>query len=704
MRTLAIAAAVGCAALPARALAHAANLPECASILPPAQLPAGKRALVPEDLVRLRDIGPVEPASFAAPFFTISPDGLHAAFQLRQADPHLNKYCLAMAVVDFRGGHIPKIIDEGGDPVLLTINIRGIADSSTGIMRVITPRWSPDGKWIAFLKRTNGTTQVWRAFIDGTGSSPLTHSENDVVDFRIGSDGTTIIFATRPGLVRDRQEIETEGLNGWHYDDRFVPYISKAPLPLDAHGNRQVHVLNIASRSTRAPTIAEIAKVDVDHELISVAGASPAIDNKDLQIEATNLLGGARRGAFHARVSDRLVVTCTASACEGATSPWWMPDHESVRFIRREGWANASLAIYDWNVQSGLVRRLYITDDLLSSCTPSSNVLICLIDSSLEPRVLVKLNPVTGTRETLFDPNPEFAHLTLGKSERLHWLNAFGVETLGDLVLPVGYERGEKYPMVVVQYDTRGFLRGGTGDEYPIQAFANRGYAVLSFKRPENAGERKGAKDFEQTNRLNLEHFDDRRSVQSSLEEGVRIAIGRGIANPRQIGITGLSDGTVTTAWALIHSSLFSAAAMSSCCFDTANVALVGPGSAKYFLEYGFPGVLGRNDAFWKDMSLSANARRISTPILLQDSEDEFLTSIETYAGLREAHDPVDMFVYPHEHHVRWEPAHRLATYRRALDWFDYWLRSIRSGAADRQSELKVWDFLKTEAANARLN
>src|SRR3546814_4567827 len=40
------------------------------------------------------------------------------------------------------------------------------------------------------------------------------------------------------------------------------------------------------------------------------------------------------------------------------------------------------------------------------------------------------------------------------------------------------------YPLVVVQYDTRGFLRGGTGDEYPIQALAASGFAVLSVSRP----------------------------------------------------------------------------------------------------------------------------------------------------------------------------------------------------------------------------
>jgi dipeptidyl aminopeptidase/acylaminoacyl peptidase len=369
----------------------------------------------------------------------------------------------------------------------------------------------------------------------------------------------------------------------------------------------------------------------------------------------------------------------------------------SVRFFRWEGWAKASTAIYDWNVETGQVRRLYITDDVLSSCTPQGSSLVCLADSSLEPRRLVRLDPASGQRETLFDPNPEFAHLELGKPERMHWRNSFGIDTIADLVLPVGYQPGKRYPMVVVQYDTRGFLRGGTDDEYPIQAFANRGYAVLSFRRPQSpAG--KNAKNYEEAGREDLERFVDRRSVQSSLARGVAIAVERGIADPRRIGITGLSDGTSTVEWALIHSRLFSAAAVSSCCWDRTFTAMMGPSFARHFLAEGWPGVLGHDDPFWNDVALEASARKLTTPMLINASEDEFLTAIETYTALREAGVPVDMFEYPGEHHARWQPAHRLATYRRSLDWFDYWLRRVRSKAPDRQAELKHWDELRAEA------
>ena len=695
MRLVTILAAIASTAVPAAAAASAASERGCQDILPPEQANTSSRPLVPEDLVRLRDIGPVDPEPHAAPFFTISPDGRRVAFQLRRADPDSNSYCLAMVVMDLAPGARPVIVDEGGDLLLLTIDLRGIADFPTGIASVVTPRWSPDGRWIAFLKRAGGTTQVWRAETDGSGSAPLTRSAFDVVDFRIGRDGSTIVYATRAGLERGREANEREGLTGYHYDDRFLPSARLHPF-VAAPVEREVQVLDLAVGRIREANAAETAMVALDRKLIATAGA-PAGGQPDgrLWISATDLTGGAQPGSLHARMADGSPVTCNARQCEGAMEPWWTPGERRVRFFRREGWARASTAIYEWDPRSRSVRRLYITDDVLADCVPTGETLLCLRDASLEPRRLERLDPATGRRQLLFDPNPEFSHLTLGQVRRLRWRNSFDLETVGDLVLPVGYRRGERYPLVVVQYDTRGFLRGGTGDDYPIQAFANRGYAVLSLRRPESIGNVRGAQDFTEGRRRNLDGFADRRSAHSSLETGVRLAIEQGVADPERLGITGLSDGASTTTWALLHSSLFSAAAVSSCCIDTTLAMRVGPAAARDFRGVGYPGLLDRNDPFWQDLSLSVNARRIRTPFLLQLSDDEYLSALESYTALREAGAPVEMFVFPGEHHVKWQPAHRLAVYRRALDWFDYWLRGIRSAAPDRQLELQHWDSLR---------
>lgn len=141
---------------------------------------------------------------------------------------------------------------------------------------------------------------------------------------------------------------------------------------------------------------------------------------------------------------------------------------------------------------------------------------------------------------------------------------------------------------------------------------------------------------------------------------------------------------------------------MSSCCIDTSLAMQVGPAAARDFLGVGYPGMLERASPFWKALSLSVNARRISTPTLLQQSDDEYLDSLESFTTLREAGAPFDLFVFPNEHHVKWQPAHRLAIYRRSLDWFDYWLKDVRSSDPERQRELKHWDALRAQMATAR--
>ena len=176
---------------------------------------------------------------------------------------------LAMVVMDLHAGARPSVIDQGGDPLMLNIGLRGIADFPTGIIDAVTPRWSPDGRWIAFLKRVDGRTQVWRANADGSGSSPITRSASDVVDFRIGANGSTLLYATIPVLDRTRAAIDREGLTGFHYDDRWSPLCaSTGPSfpPRPAKGRRARSWNGQASERNESGSFAAYARRQCDRD------------------------------------------------------------------------------------------------------------------------------------------------------------------------------------------------------------------------------------------------------------------------------------------------------------------------------------------------------------------------------------------------------------------------------------------------------
>src|SRR3546814_15878717 len=87
----------------------------------------------------------------------------------------------------------------------------------------ITPRWSPDGKWIAYRKTAKGKTQVWIAKLDRAGAAQVTGSASGVEDFKISADGQSIIYSSRPGLAESDATLEEEGLRGWRDDERALP-------------------------------------------------------------------------------------------------------------------------------------------------------------------------------------------------------------------------------------------------------------------------------------------------------------------------------------------------------------------------------------------------------------------------------------------------------------------------------------------------
>ncbi len=646
----------------------AASAPDCETLRPSHGITvAGKRPVTPEDLVRLRDIGPQGDLAGQNTSLGVSPDGRMIAFVMRQADPVRNRYCTGLFVVAANGHGEALRLDDGGDPIFGTIDYWGIKDYPTGVAIPITPKWSADARSIAYLRRLAGRTQVRIASVDASSARTIVAPTGDIDAFGWTKDGGLVVRA-RIDQAPAHEALRAEGITGWRYDQRFMPMAQLKPFPASTPRHA---FWTYASDGTVTPSS------ENDREWLNDAKEKISDSEGGASVSVT-------RAPFPHRSSDLIytgpdgdVVRCQAAACRGTVVDAWLEDDGSgVAFLSREGWADEMTAAYLWSPGEA-PRRVWATTDLVTDCHLVRRELICLAESSLQPRRIGAFSLDTGRSRVVFDPNPEFAGIKLAPAERLHWRNARGLPVIGDLVLPLHNVPGQKSPLVVVQYITRGFLRGGTGDEYPIQAFAAAGFAVLSFQRPADVATLYADLPPEAAVAAQFRDWADRRSVHSALMTGIDLAISKGRIDQQRIGITGLSDGASTVQFALVNSTRFKAAALSTCCQDPkTQMLMTGPATARAFQGLGYPKSTENDPAFWAPYSVAMNASRVRTPVLMQLAEDEYLAGLETYTALEESGIATELYVFPDERHIKWQPAHRLAVYTRNLAWFTRWLKT----------------------------
>jgi dipeptidyl aminopeptidase/acylaminoacyl peptidase len=660
----------------------------CARMLMERLVQSG-RSVIEDDLVRLRDIGsPVAP-SMGDEVFTVSPDGGRAAFQVHQADPDRNGYCVALVVVELRHGARPVMVDIGHELAAFSNTNRGRLGFPYGFARTVTPRWSPDGSQVAYVKQEAGTMQAWQAAADGSGARQLTSGPAGVDDVRYAPDGGTLVLSTRPDVPRRRAALEAEGLTGHRYDTRFAPMLRLAPFP-SGPAPTSYWALILERGEMRRATGSEVelftGRVTIGTDPGTTLVRSSKGDAAIVEPQAGGLL--QRRQRMRVRRADGSIVECRHEACGShIVNHWWAADGSQVEYLRREGATGEISTIYRWRPGAASPTQAHNGPDLLFSCAPAGERVACARETSTRPRHIALIDVSRGKLETAFNPNPEFGHLRLGRVERMQITDAYGARLFADLVYPVGHRRGAKYPLVVVQYDSRGFLRGGTGDEYPIQALAGRGVMVLSMNRPVATAYAPDARTGIDIDRANLKGFTLRRAVHSGIVGAIGRLVARGLVDPTKVGLTGLSEGSSAVQWALIHDTRFAAAAMSGCCWGPQTMPLTGLAAARDYRYKGYPSWANpEGNAFWRELSLTANAHKVGTPLLIQASDGELLEAIDGYTALQAADAPVDLLVFPGENHVKLQPAHRLAIYRRNVEWFSFWL-----GGQASHPDLPTW-------------
>jgi dipeptidyl aminopeptidase/acylaminoacyl peptidase len=259
----------------------------------------------------------------------------------------------------------------------------------------------------------------------------------------------------------------------------------------------------------------------------------------------------------------------------------------------------------------------------------------------------------------------------LQPAEHVCWTSDDGVEIEGLLTYPAGYQPGTRYPLVVEvhggpswQWEERVMLNWHDW----AQMLASRGYAVLM---PNPRGSTGYGPELQR-----LLQDDVGGGESRDLVAGALAMVERGIADPDRLGIAGWSWGGYLTAWTITQTEIFRAAVMGAGLSNMVSDHGQGDIPSANLLYY--PGQpYDHMEAYWKSSPIRYVAA-VRTPTLILHGESDARVhpaqGMEYFRALKILGVPVRFVRYPREKHGIEERAHQIDLMHRIIAWLERYL------------------------------
>jgi dipeptidyl aminopeptidase/acylaminoacyl peptidase len=607
------------------------------------------------------------------------------------------------------GGWLAFVVTE---PAKGTGRLRHIwiYDRASGAARQFTfsaksesaPRWSPDGKLLAFLSnRDEDQQQIFVMSMNGGEGRAITKGKRSVKAFEWSPDGKSIAFLAPDAKTEEEEKKEKDK------DDAKV--VDKD----DKHA--RLWILNVATGENRALTkpnwnFDELAWLPSGDRVVAKGTNHPESDQYTERIFSVLIADGTMKelvkplGPFgEMRVApdgktisyvgpredgpephDLMLLPVTAHAARNLTGLsldrpvedyHWQKDG-SVVLLAANGFSNL-LVTYS---ADGARHDLAPSPAPAGSIAVTGSAEIAFVSQGATRPQEVWLWDQKGAAKQVTHLNDSWKQYALSEPEFFRYKSFDGTEIAAALLKPQGYDGKSKLPLIALVHG------GPTGRwsesiETWGQLLATHGYAVFY---PNIRGSSGYGQKFVEANRGDW-GGGDFKDVMAGVDDLVK----RGVADPERLGIGGWSYGGYMAEWAITQTNAFKA-------------AVSGAGMADLISEFGtedhpagdewFYGVPWEQPEGFLNSSPFVHLKNAKTPTLVlqgdADPIDPLGQSQELYRGLKRYGVEAEFVVYPREPHGFHEEKHLVDRLNRILAWYDKYLK--KEGPQKGQKDEKV--------------
>jgi dipeptidyl aminopeptidase/acylaminoacyl peptidase len=587
-----------------------------------------------------------------------------------------------------------------------------------------TPRWSPDGRYLAFLSDRDDpreVQQVWLLDRAGGEAERVTDLPGGVSEYAWSPDSRRLaVIAADPDLdssaagpdsgrkvtppiVIDRFQFKedeagyldderahlylfdlkarkaeiltpgnyTEQSIAWSPDGRSIAFVSRRRPDFDRTNNYDLYV--VAATAGAAPRqITTFTGPDMDP---GWGGRPPAWspDGKYLAY----VQGGPLKLIYYAGqklavvpVSGGLERVVTPTLDRNVLSPTWSADGTRIFFLLEEDRVMqlASVAAAGGSVQQLTRGRRTVGDYSIGrggrmavlTSTPSAPAEVFAFESG-------ELRPLSRQNDAWL------RSVQLAPVEEISFRSRDGTPVNGFLVRPSAYREGTRVPTVLK-------IHGGPVyqfyNEFNLewQLLAAEGFAVVAANPRGSSG--RGEK-FSTAIWADWGNKDGQDVLAA-----VDYAVAQGVADSTRLGVGGWSYGGILTNQVIARDPRFKAAISGA---GQSN-ALAGYGTDQYVREYEAElGTPWANTDVWMRVSYPFfHADRIVTPTLFLCGEKDFnvplLNSEQMYQALKSLGREAQLVIYPGEYHEIRKPSYERDRLQRYMDWYRKFL--TRGGQA----------------------